>query len=124
MDVREDRQAVRAGGGGWEGVTSCRHCSTPPAQCCYKRKEGNARRMRDIKHYDVRREREMFWPRVHSTDGAGSQTQSVGGTETVREAKVVTAFLQRDQLGCWIKGGVKNKMQPKTLCRAEKPHAP
>lgn len=60
MDEREDRQAVSTKG----GVISHRPCCTPPAQCCYKRKEDNGRGMKDIKHHDVRRRRrereEMF----------------------------------------------------------------
>lgn len=87
MDEREDRQAVSTKG----GVISHRPCCTPPAQCCYKRKEDNGRGMKDIKH-DVRRRRrrereEMFWPRVHGADEAGGQTQSVSQSARPRRER-------------------------------------
>lgn len=115
MHGRTDRQSAQGG----KGVTSCRHCCTPPAQCCYKRKKGNTRRTRDIKHSDVRRREgeEMLWPRVHSTDESW-KSEAVGGTETVREAKVVPALLQTGRSGCWIKDGVKqNATQNTVSCR-------
>lgn len=109
-------------------MISCRHCCTPPEQRRYKRKEGNGRRRKDIKHCDVRRREreEMFGPQHSRSWKSDAVGQSVGETEAVREAKVVTALLQTHRRGCWIRDGVKQKRNQNktTLCRAEKLHAP
>lgn len=103
-----------------------RPCCTPPARRRYKRKEDNGRGMKDSKHSDVRRREreEMFWPRVHGTDGAASHTRLLSLWDgEVWGGKVVPALLQTGQEGCWIKDGVKpNATQNTCVVQSSRMH--
>lgn len=109
-------------------------------QCRCKRKgrlPEDEKQTNSIKQSDVK-ERVEIRPKLHSTDEAGSRTD--GQSDSDRKASLQSAQRKQrrrekekpecSQHSCRRTSGdagletVSNKTQPKTLCRAEKPHAP